>query len=225
MFKQLMTLVRGCSADSANAFLDANALPLLRQQIREAAACVEKSRKALAMVIAYSEREKVSLTRIEEKIADLELRATAALDNDQLELATEAAETIAHLDAERNAAQHTIKTYSTEIARMREGLSKSQTVLGDLTRGQRLAEANDKAQRVQGQMTTLHSGNLEEAADTLKRLQERQAHSDATVAALEGLSAPDNAAAMSDRLAAAGFGPAKRSDAAAVLARLKNKKS
>lgn len=225
MFKQLFTLVRGRSADSAEAFLDANALPLLRQQIREAAVCVDKSRKALAMVMAYAEREKVSFTQIEAKITDLEVRATAALDNDQLELATEAATAIAHLEAERDATQKTISVYTSEIARMRESLAKSQSVLAELTRGQRLAEANDKAQRVQGQMTTLQSSNLEEAAHTLKRLQERQAHSDATVVALGELSVTTNAAAMSDRLAAAGCGPAKQSDAEAVLARLRSKKS
>ena len=224
MFKQLFTLIRGRSADSAEAFLDANALPLLRQQIREAAVCVDKSRKALAMVMAYAEREKVSLTRIDAKIADLEVRATAALDSDQLELATEAATTIAHLEAERDATQKTIDTYRVEIARLRESLSKSQGVLAELTRGQRLAEANDKAQRVKGQMATLQSSNLEEASHTLRRLQERQAHSDATVAALGELSATSNATTMSDRLAAAGCGPAKQSDADAVLARLKSKK-
>lgn len=224
MFKQLFTLVRGRSVDRTEAFLDANALPLLRQQIRDAAGCVEKSRKALAMVMAYSDREKVSLTRIEETIADLEARATDALENDQLELATEAAGTIAHLDAERDATQQTISIYKTEIARLRESLTKSQTVLAELKRGQRLAEANDKAQRVQGQMTTLQSSNLEEASNTLKRLQERQAHSDATIAALGDLSTSSNASAMSDRLAAAGCGPAKQTDADTVLARLKSKK-
>ncbi|MEM9342167.1 MAG: PspA/IM30 family protein [Pseudomonadota bacterium] len=225
MFKQIVTLVRGRSADSAEAFLDANALILLRQQIRDAVRCVEHSRKALATVMAYSEREKVALTRLEDKIADLETRATDALDKGNEELAREAATTIAHLEDERDATAQTVANYTTEIARLRDHLSKSQGVLAQLKRGQRIAEANDKAHRAHGQISTLQSSNLEEAAATLKRLQERQAHSDATVAAMEELSASSNADTMSDRLAEAGYGAPKQSSADDVLARLKSKKS
>lgn len=224
MFKQIFTLVRGRSVDSAEAFLDANALTLLRQQIRDAARCVEQSRKALATVMAYSEREKVALARLEEKIADLETRARDALEQDDEALALEAAATIAHLEAERDATAETIAKYTAEIARLRDHLSKSQGVLAQLKRGQRIAEANDKAHRAHGQITTLQSSNLEEAAETLKRLQERQAHSDATMAAMEELSVTQNADAMSDRLANAGYGAPKVSSADDVLARLKAKK-
>ena len=225
MFKQIFTLVRGRSMDNAEAFLDANALTLLRQQIRDAARCVEQSRKALATIMAYSEREKVTLAQLNEKIADLEARAREALGKDDGDLAREAAATIAHLEAERDATTQTIAKYTTEIARLRDHLSKSQGVLTQLKRGQRIAEANDKAYRAHGQITTLQSSNLEEAGATLKRLQERQAHSDATMAAMEALSATQNADTMSDRLADAGYGAPKVSSADDVLARLKAKKS
>jgi len=223
MFKQVFTLIKGRSADTAEAFLDANALSLLRQQIRDAAHCVEQSRKALATVMAYADREKASLARVEKQITDLETRAQAALAKDDEPMAREAATSIAHLDAERAATTETIANYTSEIARLRDQLSKSQTVLAQLKRGQRIAEANDKTQRVRGQVTDVHTSNLEEAAATLKRLQERQAHADATMSALETLATPINAESVSDRLAAAGYGPRKHSSADDVLARLKAK--
>ena len=65
MFKQLLTLVRGQTTDGSQAMLDANALSLLRQQMRDAAHGVDKSRKAVAVVMAYAEREKASLMRLE----------------------------------------------------------------------------------------------------------------------------------------------------------------
>lgn len=224
MFKQIFTLVRGRSVDSAEAFLDVNALTLLRQQIRDAARCVEQSRKALATVMAYSERENVALAQLNEKIADLETRACEALENGDEDLVREAAATIAHLEAERDATAQTIANYTAEIARLRDHLGKSQSVLAQLKRGQRIAEANDKAHRAHGQITTLQSSNLEEAAATLKRLQERQAHSDATMAAMAELSATQSADTMGDRLADAGYGAPKVSTADDVLARLKAKK-
>ena len=68
MFKQLMTLARGRATDRSQAILHANALALLRQQMREAAEGVTRSRRAVAVVIAYGEREKSALTRIEAQI-------------------------------------------------------------------------------------------------------------------------------------------------------------
>ena len=56
MFKQLLTLVRGQTTDSSQAMLDANALPLLRQQMRDAARGValfcdfDATRRTLRMV-------------------------------------------------------------------------------------------------------------------------------------------------------------------------------
>ena len=53
MLKKLFTLVRGRSVDASQSFLDANAIALLRQQMRDAANGVDKSRKAIAIVMAY----------------------------------------------------------------------------------------------------------------------------------------------------------------------------
>ena len=155
----------------------------------------------------------------------LALQQAIPLMIDAEDLAREAAATIAHLEAERDATAQTIANYTAEIARLRDHLTKSQGVLAQLKRGQRIAEANDKAHRAHGQITTLQSSNLEEAAATLQRLQERQAHSDATMAAMEELSVTQNADAMSDRLANAGYGAPKVSSADDVLARLKAKKT
>ena len=225
MFRQLFTLARGRSADASQAFLDANALSLLRQQLREAAQGVAKSRKAVAVVMAYAEREKATLATTEEKIADLETRARAALDAGDEELALEAAAAIADLEAECDASRRTISTYETEIAQLRKDLSQSEALLGELKRGQRLAEATDKTQRLRGDMPSWSQSDLADASETLKRVQERQKHNDATLVAMAELSAATNAETLSDRMAAAGYGAPKRTSATDVLERLKKDKN
>ncbi|MGJ8584086.1 MAG: PspA/IM30 family protein [Marinosulfonomonas sp.] len=224
MLKQIMTLARGRVVDTSQAYMDANALSLLRQQIREAAQGVEKSRKAVAVVMAYAQREKTSLARIEAQIADLETRALDALAKDQDALASEAAGTIAHLEAERDMTRKAIETYRTEIARLKQCLAESETCLREMKRGQHLAEANQKAIHVRGVMQSNQTNDLKDASETLKRLQERQEHAEATAAAVSELSIGTNAETMSDRLAAAGCGAPLRSDATAVLERLKAQK-
>ena len=225
MFKQLITLARGRSADAADALMDANALSILRQQLRDSAAGVEQSRKALAVVMAYAEREKRALEKIQEQITTLETRALAALEQGKEDLAADAAEAIAELEAEADATQKTITTYTSEISRMRACLRESETQLVELKRGQRLAEANEKTIKVRGALPNMAQTDLEDAAQTLKNLQARQDHATATAQAMEALSTRIRAESVDDRLAAAGCGAPKQSNSDAVLARLKARKS
>ncbi len=223
MFKQLITLARGRTADGSQAMLDANALSILRQQMRDAANGVEKSRKAVAVVMAYGEREKTSLKRVEAQIKDLEIRAMDALKQDREDLATEAAGTIAQLEAERDTTSKAIQVYQAQIARLKTCLAESETCLREMQRGQHLAEANDKVHRIRGVMPSGHINDLKDAEATLKRLQERQEHAEATASAMVELSVGSSAEDMSKRLAEAGHGAPIKTDATAVLERLKKK--
>ena len=223
MFKQLVTLVRGQSNEASQSMLDANALSLLRQQMRDAAQGVSKSRKAVAVVMAYAEREKASLTRLEAQIADLEARALDALEQDCVDLASEAAGTIAQLEAERDTTRKVIEAYQTQILRLKQCLTENETCLREMKRGQHLAEANDKAQRLSGVMPSGYINDLKDAEATLKRLQERQEHAEATATAMVELSADTSAESMTEKLADAGYGAPLKADATAVLDRLKKK--
>ncbi len=221
MFKQLITLVKGRSEDVTQTIVDANAMTILRQQLREAAEGVKSSRKALAIVMAYNDREKSNLQKLTTQIVDLEARAMDALAQNKNDLALEAAEAIASLEAEAKATETTITTYSTEIARLRKTLKDSELQLAELKRGQRLAQANEKAINLHSAMPVTAKNNLQDASETLKSLQERQLHARATADAITELSTEANADTISDRLAAAGCGTPKVNDASAVLERLK----
>ena len=224
MFKQLITLARGRSFDATEAFIDENALSILRQQLRDAATAVEQSRKALAVVMAYAEREKIMLAKTQTQIKTLETRALEALEKGHEYLASEAADAIAELEAEASATQQAIATYNSEIARLRSLLKESEAQLVELKRGQRLAEANDKAIKLRGALPNIASTDLDEATQTLKRLQDKQDQAAATASAMAQLSTRLKAESLDDRLAAAGCGAPKQSSGAAVLERLKASK-
>ena len=223
MFNTIITLVRGRSHDAAQAVADANALSILRQQLRDAAAGVEAARRSVAVVMAYAERERKSLPRINAQIADLEGRAMVALAQGREDLATEASAAIAQLEAERATTETALATYETEIARLRDELGGAELRLRDLKRGMQLADAAQKSQTVRGVVSRPVTASLAEAEATLSRLQSRQLHAEATALAVVELSASQSAEAISARLAAAGCGPSIRPDAAAVLERLKQK--
>ncbi len=221
MLKLFVTLFRSHSHNAAEGVADANALPILRQQLRDCAQGVEAARRSVALVMAYSEREKKSAERIAAQLADLEMRAMDALSKGRDDLAMEAAGAIAQLEAERDATARAIATYDAEIARLRQVLSDSEARLRDLQRGQRLAVATDQTQRLHRSVPAGVTAGLDEAEATLTRLQERQTETESTRAAIMELSASSNAMAIRDRLAASGCGAPLRPDAAAVLERLR----
>jgi hypothetical protein len=63
------------------------------------AAAVERAKRTLALAIAQDQQEGRRLDATNARIADLEVRATAALEGCREDLATEAAESIAALEA------------------------------------------------------------------------------------------------------------------------------
>jgi len=97
MFNVILTLIRGRAYDAEQAFIDRNAMPLLAQQIRDAAGAIQSARRAVAIAVAQNEQEKSQHAAIVGRIADLETRAVAALQKGNDELARQAAEAIAEL--------------------------------------------------------------------------------------------------------------------------------
>src|SRR5258707_6794765 len=102
MLKTIVTLSRGAAFRAEEEFADRSALLILDQQIRDSAAGIERAKRALAVAIAQDEAEGKRLETTLARIADLEERAVAALDGGGNDLATEAAEAIAAVEADRD---------------------------------------------------------------------------------------------------------------------------
>lgn len=223
MFRSLMILLRGRAAEAEEAFEDAHALPILRQQLRECAQAVSAARKALALAIAQHGQEEAQLQRLDTRIADLEERAVAALGTGHGVLAEEAAETIARLETERDETRAVLARLKVDLDRLRASVATSESRLRALKRGQRMAVATDRAQRLSVEVPEGPSTALREAEATLARLRARQTEIDATEAALDEMQRDADPDSLRDRLAAVGCGAPLRTTAAAVLERLRAK--
>jgi phage shock protein A len=226
MLKTIVTLFRGAAFRAEEEFADRSALLILDQQIRDSAAGIERAKRALAAAIAQDEGEGKRLETTLARIADLEERAVAALGGGSDELATEAAEAIAVMEADRDAIREARATFAREIAGLKAAVRRSGQRLAELERGRRIAMAAESVRRLK----TGHGfGNpsgataLADAEATLRRLRERQAEDAAAANAFDTLYSEANPAGVAERLEAAGFGRRTRTTAADVLARLKQK--
>ena len=220
MLKQFFALVRGRSYEAAEAVVDHNALVILRQQIRDCADAIAAARRAVAIAIAQNEQEVAQFKKLVVRIDDLEKRTIAAIEQGQNELAREAAETIAMLEAERDASSEAQKSFSTEIERLKRIIRVSEMRLRELQRGQRIVAAVDSTQRLRESAPGSSLSALKDAEETLLRLRTRQKQIDATAAAMAEMEQSGDPAAVSEKLAAAGCGAPLRSSADAVLERL-----
>jgi phage shock protein A len=222
MLKTIITLVRGAAFRAEEEFTDRSALLILDQQIRDAAAGIERAKRALAVAIAQDEAEGKRLETTLTRIADLEERTLAALSAGNDELATEAAETIAVMEADRDAIREARATFAREIASLKASVRKSSQRLAELERGRRIALAAESVRRLKtghGLGTPTGTAALADAEATLRRLRGRQAEDAAADVAYDTLEV--NPAGIADKLEAAGFGKRTRPTAASVLERLK----
>ncbi len=228
MFKTVFTLFRGSVAAVEEELEDRSALLILDQQMRDAGAAVERSKRSLALAIAGDQQEGRRLDATNARIADLEVRATAALDGGREDLAREAAQAIANLEADRDAAMTARTLFASEITRMKRQVANAEARITELDRGRRIARAAEavRALRRGGiEAARPYESTLPEAENTLKRLRERQIEAQAASDALVELDAATGPLATAEKLAEQGFGPRLKSTADDVLARLNAKRT
>jgi phage shock protein A len=223
MFKQIVTLVRGRSHEAGQELVDRNALAILRQQIRDSAESVSTARRAVAIAIAQNEQESTHLKRLIERIGDLEERAVAGIDKGETGLAREAADTIALLENERSSSEAAQESFVAEIDRLKQVVRSSETRLVELRRGERLAAATERTQRLRQSGSDSRISGLRDAEETLARLRMRQLQLDAADAAMTEMEQSGDPAALSRKLAEAGCGAPLATTGEAVLERLKKR--
>ncbi|MBY3390451.1 PspA/IM30 family protein [Rhizobium laguerreae] len=223
MFKLISILLRGRAHDAEQAFADRHAVPLLSQQIRDAAQSIQSARRSVAVAIAQNEQEKGQHGAIVARIADLETRASAALAKGNEGLAREAAEAIAYLEAERDASEKAQAQFTQAIDKLKGIVRASEARLQELQRGERLARATQEAQKLDVVVAGPGLATLDDAEETLARLRLRQSQNELTAAALKDMEGAIRPAGIIEKLANAGFGAPLRSSADDVLARLKSR--
>ena len=226
MLKTLITMVRGRTALIVEELGDQNALLILDQQMRDAAGALDRAKKALAIAVAQQGQEEQRLEATRSRIADLETGAIAALGSGREDLAAEAAEAIATLEAERDASQTARALFAAEIAKLKGHVLQQQMRFSQLERGRRIARAAEAvrvARRGRIEAAPIFAGTLAEAEATLTRLREHQVEADAAETALDTLDTATGPVAIAEKLSAEGFGPRLKPNAADVLARLRER--
>jgi phage shock protein A len=224
MFKTLATLITGANARAEDRVRDAFAIELIDQKIREADASLKAAKATLASLVQRQRSEERQKQALDSRIADMLARAQDALDNDREDMATEAARAIAQMESEATIRAETLNRLDHKAMRLRTSIEAGHRRIIDLKQGAIQARAVRREQDIQVRLNSTNRGSasVEEAEELIARVLGRDdpfEQSEILRDIDRDLTDDTLADAMSDQ----GFGPATRTTANDVLARLKAK--
>ena len=223
IFSKLITLFRGASYDAGAAVVDANALRILDQEIRDADAALGKARDDLATLVAKRRMLEKELQGQRDQAARYESSARAALAKGDEKLALEVAQRISELETDIGTKTPQLADMKTAEERLHGIIATTQQKVENLRREIDTVKVNDSVQRAQAAVASRGgsaTAALGSAADSLKRIKERQAVREERFRAAAELEDRRTGADLDAKLQAAGLLPGGTS-ADDVLARLK----
>jgi len=223
MFSKLITLFRGGAHEAGAAVVDANALRILDQEIRDADAALNRARDDLAALVARRRILEKEVAGLGDQAGRYEGSARAALAKGDEALAREVAQRIAELEQEVATKTPQLADMRAAEEKMHETIAATQQRVEGLRREIEVVKVNESVQRAQAAVAARGSGaqaSLGSAADSLKRIKERQAVRDERFRAAAELEDRRTGADLDAKLQAAGLLPGGTS-ADDVLARLK----
>ncbi len=219
--KKMMALMRGAIHTAGEAVADRNVHLILDQQIREAGSFVQDAKKALAVAMAHQQQEDRRVTEMVDRIEKLESRAVAALKQKKEELAWEAAESIADLHHQQKDAEEACLRQQNEIDALAQTVRDGERRLIDLKRRQKRAVLMERTSRLRTSAPLGGRSPLNDAAQTLSKLEEKCTEMTLAADALDQINMRDAPEEIDRRLAAAGCGEPLVTPTEQVLDRLR----
>jgi len=222
IWQKLFTLGRAGAHEATAAVVDANAIRILDQEIRDADTAQGKARDDLSGLVARRRILENEVKSFRDQIAKYEGSARAAMAKGDLDLARQVAQRIADLE-------HDIGLKDPQIADMRAAEEQIHTAVAatdrrieSLRREVEVVKVNESVQRAQAAVAARGAGagnSLGSAADSLARIRERQAVRGEQIRAAGEIEDRRTGADLDEKLRLAGILPGQ-SSADDVLARL-----
>ena len=221
VWRKLVTAVKGGANEAAEALVDANLMRILDQEMREAKDAISKARDEKARMTANRIAKEKSVS---EMMAEIERRTNAARtakQNGDEPLAVEIIESVLKLRDKVETDQALADQYRQTEEGMDAALKQSHSRIETLQRKIEAAKANEAliaAQKASAVGTNASGDRMSNAMASLERLEQKQAHQQALLAAADEEAKLISGEALEDKIKAL-ENPA-RNDVQALLAKL-----
>lgn len=227
IFSKIVTAIRGGASEAGEAFVDANLVRIMDQEIRDSKASVEKARQGLADLMAEEVGYQRKATELSDKISEYEGYAVQALDKGDETLALEVAEKIADLSNELEYNQGAVTQLNNTIVTQKNFLKTSERKVKDFEREAKMVKTTENVQKTSAALSTNFTATgskMNSARESLDRIKARQRQNEDRLIAGEKLAAESTGSNLEAKLAASGIteGSGKAGD---ILAKLKAKQN
>ena len=224
IWSKMITALRGGVNEAGEAVIDAQALRILDQEIRDASEELNKSKDGLASLIAQQKLAEETATSLKSAIKKDEGFVVAALEKKDNGLAEEIAVRIANSENQLETEIDSAKRFKEQADALRESMQTAEHQIKQLKQQTETVKATEAVQRAQKVVAARHHGSnskLRTALDSLDRIQEKQKLSSAKMSAANELAQETASSSLDQKLEAAGITGA--TSAQDVLARIKAK--
>ncbi len=222
---KLVTAARGRFFRTLEGAVDAEAIGIFEQELREADAGLKAATRELAALMAREMADSRALAAAEARVAEYEAYARKALQANEGRLAERTAERVAQAEAERDRLRAAIEDTRDEIESLRNGIGEAERRLGELRRELAVARSREALGRsigVAGSQADSAAAWLGEAEETLKRIRALHGDSADRRAAWRQLADEKAGTGLDAELERAGVKAAPKHSARAVLDRLRS---
>jgi len=226
IWAKMITAINGGINEAGEAVIDAQALRILDQEIREAADELKSSKDSLVAIMARQKVAEEKCYQMKEEITKYEGYVVSALDKKNEILALEVAEKIADLENQLANEKIGADSYKTSAEQLRFAIKQAEQNIKRIKQQADTVRATESVQRAQAAVAERHNGSntkLRTAMDSLERIKEKQALKSAKFQAASEISIENNDISLQEKLEKAGIN-GNNNKAEAVLARLKKKK-
>ncbi|HCM9100830.1 TPA: PspA/IM30 family protein [Enterobacter hormaechei subsp. steigerwaltii] len=225
ILKNLFTLSKSLLNQADEAIEEAQGVRMLEQHIRDAKAELDKAGKSRVDLLARVKLSNDKLSELRERKQYLESRAIEGMSkNIDAALLNEVAEEIARLENTITREAQVLDSLETSRNNIEKAVAITSQRINQFEQQLEVVKATEAMQRAQQAVTTSTVGatsNVTTAAESLKRLQTRQAERQARLDAAAQLEKVADGRELEEKLAQAGVGTTGTSSAQAVLERLK----
>lgn len=222
IWNKLFTLGRAGAHEASAAVIDANAIRILDQEIRDADTAQGKARDDMATLVARRRILEKEVSSLREQATKYEGSARAAVTKGDMDLARQVAQRIADLEQDIALKEPQIGDMRAAEDQLHQAISATDRRIETLRREVEVVKVNESVQKAQASVAARGAGagsSLGSAADSLARIKERQAIRGERIKAAGELEDRRTGADLDEKLRLAGISPGQ-SSADDILARL-----
>ena len=222
IWNKLFTLGRAGAHEATAAVVDANALRILDQEIRDADTAQGKARDDMATLVARRRILEKEVAGFRDQVTKYEGSARAAVTKGDMDLARQVAQRIADLEQDIALKEPQIGEMRAAEDQLHQAITATDRRIETLRREVEVVKVNESVQKAQAAVSARGAGagaSLGSAADSLARIKERQMIRGEKIKAAGELEDRRTGADLDEKLRLAGILPGQ-SSADDVLARL-----